>query len=227
MKYLEIFLHIFYHKMNPGYSNFTSFICRACTKTMMTHTAMRVAIFVLLTAQLALGLAPEVSRSQFWKQSLSATVVVAGTILPNQKPVFAVADKLVNLPDEKLKAIIKKDILEKQFLATGQLTREIYDESAKFTDEIDTYELDKWIKGTQKLFRGDKSSVRLVGDINVSKNQIDFLFDEDLMFNIPFQPTVSLTGKVVLTRDTSTGLITSYQEFWDQDVVTVLKSAKF
>jgi hypothetical protein len=194
---------------------------------MMKHTEMRVAIFVLLTAQLALGLAPEVSRSQFWKQSLSATVVVAGTILPNQKPVFAVADKLVNLPDEQLKAIIKKDILEKQFLATGQLTREIYDESAKFTDEIDTYELDKWIKGTQKLFRGDKSSVRLVGDINVSKNQIDFLFDEDLMFNIPFQPTVSLTGKVVLTRDTSTGLITSYQEFWDQDVVTVLKSAKF
>jgi hypothetical protein len=193
----------------------------------MKHTEMRVAIFVLLTAQLALGLAPEVSRSQFWKQSLSATVVVAGTILPNQKPVFAVADKLVNLPDEQLKAIIKKDILEKQFLATGQLTREIYDESAKFTDEIDTYELDKWIKGTQKLFRGDKSSVRLVGDINVSKNQIDFLFDEDLMFNIPFQPTVSLTGKVVLTRDTSTGLITSYQEFWDQDVVTVLKSAKF
>ena len=195
---------------------------------MMTHTtAMRVAIFVLLTAQLALGLAPEVSRSQFWKQSLSGTVLVAGTILPNQKPVFAVADKLVNLPDEQLKAIIKKDILEKQFLATGQLTREIYDESAKFTDEIDTYELDKWIKGTQKLFRGDKSIVRLVGDINVSKKQIDFLFDEDLMFNIPFQPTVSLTGKVVLTRDTSTGLINSYQEFWDQDVVTVLKSAKF
>jgi hypothetical protein len=184
-------------------------------------------IFVLLTAQLALGLAPEVSRSQFWKQSLSSAAVVAGTILPIQKPVFAVVDKLVNLPDDQLKAIVEKDILEKQFLATGQLTRGIYDESAKFTDEIDTYELDKWIKGTQKLFRGDKSSVRLVGNINVSKDQVDFLFDEDLTFNIPFQPTVSLTGKVVLTRDASTGLITSYQEFWDQDVLTVLKSAKF
>jgi len=49
---------------------------------------------------------------------------------------------------------------------------------------------------------------------------------EDLMFNIPLKPVVSLTGKVVLVRD-ETGYITSYQEFWDQDTWSVLKTAKF
>ena len=47
------------------------------------------------------------------------------------------------------------------------------------------------------------------------------------MFNIPFKPVVALSGKVVLERDLNTGLIVSYREFWDQDVTTVLKSAKF
>lgn len=138
-----------------------------------------------------------------------------------------IGEKLKNLSDAQLKEVIKKDILEKSFLATGRVTREVYDESAKFTDEIDTYGLDQWITGTQKLFVGDKSRVSLVGDIDVNEKRVEFRFDEDLMFNIPFKPTVSLTGKVVLERDASTGLITSYQEFWDQDVATVLKSAKF
>ena len=188
---------------------------------------MKLATLLILSAEMTFGLIPEVSRSRFWNQAFSATVNVAATTLLTLNPADAVANKFMNLSDEKVKEIVKSDILKNQFLATGQLTRGIYDESSTFTDEIDTYSLDKWIAGTQKLFRGDKSTVRLVGDVNVSKEQVDFLFDEDLMFNIPFQPTVSLTGKVVLLRDASTGLITSYQEFWDQDVVTVLKSAKF
>jgi len=56
---------------------------------------------------------------------------------------------------------------------------------------------------------------------------VEFRFDEDLMFRIPLRPVVTLTGKLVLDRDPETGLITKYQEFWDQDVKTVLKSAKF
>lgn len=86
--------------------------------------------------------------------------------------------------------------------------------------------MDQWIKGTQKLFVGENSQVRLVGDLDVTKEEVAFRFDEDLQFRIPFRPTVALTGKVVLKRDPNTGLITSYQEFWDQDVATVLKSAK-
>ena len=48
------------------------------------------------------------------------------------------------------------------------------------------------------------------------------------MFNIPLlKPVVFVSGKVVLERDLDNGLIVSYREFWDQDVITVLKSAKF
>ena len=127
-------------------------------------------------------------------------------------------------------SIVRDDIVQRQFLVTGNITRSIYDPAATFTDEIDTYEMDQWMIGTQRLFVGDRSQVRLVNDkvTLTSPTTIEFLFDEDLMFNLPiFKPVVSLTGKVVLTRDPETGLVTSYREYWDQDVLTVLKSAKF
>jgi hypothetical protein len=66
-----------------------------------------------------------------------------------------------------------------------------------------------------------------VGDVNVSNEEVEFLFDEDLMFNLPFlKPKVHLTGKLVLDRDPTTGLITKYREYWDQSVIDVLKTAK-
>ena len=112
-------------------------------------------------------------------------------------------------------------------MVTADITREVYDESATFTDEIDVYTMDKWIKGTKSLFVASGSRVSLVGDVDVTPTEVTFRFDEDLMFNIPFKPVCALTGKVVLTRDENSGLITSYQEFWDQSVNEVLKSAKF
>ena len=138
-------------------------------------------------------------------------------------------NKLYNLSNDELAKIIQKDVQVNQFLASADLTREIYDESATFTDEIDTYKLDQWIKGTKRLFVANKSSVELVPDsIKVSDNEASFMFTEFLMFNLPvIKPTVYLSGKVILKRDLSTGLITSYQEVWDQDVAAVLRSAKF
>lgn len=176
-----------------------------------------------------LGLVPQVSRSQFLKNAgwSLATAAVATKIPLPAKADESGASKRTNLSNDELKEVVEYDLLKNQFLATGQLTRNVYDESATFTDEIDTYTLDKWIKGTQKLFNGENSAVRLVGDIDVTSERVEFRFDEDLQFNIPFKPTVSLTGKVVLARDPSSGLITSYREFWDQDVATVLTTAKF
>jgi len=119
-------------------------------------------------------------------------------------------------------------VVERSFLTNGDLTRSIYSESATFTDEIDVYKLEQWMKGTAKLFVGPPSSnINLVGKIEASAAEVTFRFEEDLMFRIPFRPVVHLTGKVVLKREADTGLISSYQEFWDQDVKTVLKSAKF
>jgi len=103
----------------------------------------------------------------------------------------------------------------------------VYDESATFTDEIDEYTMDKWIKGTKSLFVASGSRVSLVGDIDVSTKAVSFRFSEDLMFNKAVKPVCSLSGKVVLERDENTGLITSYREYWDQSVNEVLKTAKF
>jgi len=136
--------------------------------------------------------------------------------------------KQYNLSPDEIAAIVEADIVDRSFLTTGDLTRSIYSESAMFTDEIDTYTLEKWMKGTAKLFVGPPSSnLNIVGKVEASAKEISFRFDEDLMFRIPFRPVVHLTGKLVLERDIDTGLISSYREFWDQDVKTVLKSAKF
>ena len=132
-------------------------------------------------------------------------------------------------------------------------TRAIYDEDATFTDEIDTYSLDKWQVGTGRLFVGSESNVKLVGDVVATDSEVTFRFDEVLAFNVPLHPKVrtgkgvgrsgghlecrhpaavrlaglqvSLTGRVVLARG-SNGLITHYQEYWDQSAKEVLKSAK-
>jgi hypothetical protein len=163
------------------------------------------------------------SRSQFLKTIVASAA--AATILPSSS--FAL-DKQLNLPPNEIAAIVEKDLVENAFLTNGKLTRSIYDEKAIFTDEIDKYGLDQWIKGTSKLFVGPPGSrVALVGPVEANEKEVVFRFEEDLMFNIPFKPVVALSGKVVLERDEKSGLITSYREFWDQDVKTVLKSAKF
>ncbi len=161
------------------------------------------------------------------RRSFLSVTAASASLLPISKRTYAAPDKLTYISDDELKQIILSDIVENSFLITADITRAVYDESATFTDEIDVYTMDKWIKGTKSLFIPSGSRVSLVGDIDVSKTEVSFHFDEDLMFNIPFKPVCSLTGKVVLTRDSSTGLITSYREYWDQSVNDVLKTAKF
>ncbi|KAK1748015.1 hypothetical protein QTG54_001978 [Skeletonema marinoi] len=159
---------------------------------------------------------------------LSATA--ASSLLPLRSSADTASvqtDKQLNLSNEELKKIVLSDIVDKSFLVSADITRSIYDESATFTDEIDVYTMDKWVKGTKALFIASGSRVSLVGDVDVSASEVVFRFDEDLMFNIPFKPVCALTGKVVLTRDENTGLITSYREYWDQSVNDVLKTAKF
>mmetsp|Transcript_17887 Transcript_17887/g.26146 ORF Transcript_17887/g.26146 Transcript_17887/m.26146 type:complete len:241 (-) Transcript_17887:89-811(-) len=171
-------------------------------------------------------------RSTFLHKALTAGAAGAATVLIPSPSIASDTNeangKLYNLSPDEIAAVVKKDLLTNAFLTNGKLTRSIYDEKATFTDEIDTYTLDKWIVGTSRLFVGPPySRVDLVGDVQASEKEIVFRFDEDLMFNIPLiRPVVSLTGKVVLERDEKSGLITSYREFWDQDVNTVLKSAK-
>jgi hypothetical protein len=193
-------------------------------------------IFFFCTPSLVLGWSssPPLSRRNAMKQA----IIAAGTAaLVGQPPLPANAaaaaasekSKLLNLQNEDFAKYITKDVEQGQFMVTADISRELYDESATFTDEIDTYDLVAWVKGTKRLFVADKSHVDLVPNtLQVSDAEATFLFTETLMFNIPLlRPTVYLTGKVILKRDPGSGLITSYREFWDQDVSTVLKSAKY
>jgi hypothetical protein len=132
-------------------------------------------------------------------------------------------NKQYNLSDEEIMKIISNDIIENQFLVNGQLTRNIYDEKCTFQDEIDTYELNKWISGTSKLFDSTRSKVLMVNNslkpMSNNNEGIEFRFVEYLCFNIPFvKPIVFLSGTLELKRNKETGLITSYQEKWDQNI---------
>ena len=162
--------------------------------------------------------------------SALAATVAAPLLDPLLQPAAALAaaaigEKLRNLSPEKIGEIVKADLVERQFLATAKFTREIYDESALFTDEIDTYTLPAFIKGTSALFVADRSVVKLVGDVEASTTKVVFRFDEDLCFNIPFKPVVTVTGRCELTRDLQSGLITQYREYWDKSPTEVVLTA--
>lgn len=74
---------------------------------------------------------PAMDRSEFVHASAA---VIAGSLsggMISSAPALAadpVGDKLVNISDEKLKEIIRHDIVENQYLCNGQLTRSVYDE---------------------------------------------------------------------------------------------------
>ena len=185
---------------------------------------------------------------QAWQKSCIIISLSSASILTSTQNANAVTSssssssssegKQYNLSPEAIAQIVSNDLVQNSFLTNGKLTRSIYDERATFTDEIDTYTLPQWIKGTSQLFVGPPtiigeggkrrgSRVGLVGDVIATNEKVEFRFEEDLMFNIPFNPIVFVSGKVVLERDLESGLITSYREYWDQDVATVLKSARF
>lgn len=63
---------------------------------------------------------------------------------------------------------------------SGTLTRSLYAESCTFTDEIDTYTLDKWIQGTGLLFKNDYSKMELDGQISITDEEATFRFKEQV-----------------------------------------------
>eukprot|EP00435_Cladocopium_sp_Y103_P070604 s473_g35.t1 len=171
-----------------------------------------------------------------WVPPVNRRAVVAGAGLVAARlgaetlPAQAGGDgKRRNLDAAELAQIVRADLVERQFLATADFTPDIYDESCTFTDEIDTYQKDKFIKGTKALFVGSESQVELLGDVDVLENgkKLQFRFQETLAFNFPVvHPKVSLSGTCTLTRGDD-GLIVAYKEKWDQSVPEVLATTKF
>jgi hypothetical protein len=199
------------------------------TQTTIMRNLLVATAFLLLSFSSTSTHALSVSSRRQWLSQGASVAATGAALVGNAPHTLAGADttnKLTNLSNEEFTKILEKDITEKQFLVTGNISRELYDESCSFQDEIDTYGMDQWILGTRRLFNGAGSSLRLASPIQVSSSEASFKFDEDLMFNIPLKPVVHLTGTLYLTRDAATGLITSYKEKWDQGVWEVLKSAK-
>ncbi|CAE7486847.1 unnamed protein product [Symbiodinium pilosum] len=154
-------------------------------------------------------------------------IAVAGAILPGTA--LAEGDgKRRNLAAAEVAKTVRDDLVNRQFLATADFSPEIYDESCTFTDEIDTYQKDKFIKGTKALFVASESNVQLVGDVDVidGGKKLQFRFQETLAFNFPIvHPKVTLSGTCTLTRGED-GLIVAYREKWDQSVPEVLSTAR-
>ena len=145
---------------------------------------LRSAIFSTLACAVGALVVPQhATRRQATAAALSAPAVLwaqrARAAGPND------STKRKNLSPADIAAAVKADVDERQFLVTGQLSREIYDERCTFTDEIDTYTLDKWIKGTSALFVASLSHVDLVGDVEATETLVRFRFTETLAFNLP------------------------------------------
>eukprot|EP01038_Epipyxis_sp_PR26KG_P015081 gene15081-20291_t len=134
--------------------------------------------------------------------------------------------KLMNLPSNRISEIVKDDIKIRQALITADFTRSIYSENCQFQDEIDIYPIDKYVTGTKALFNEKLSHVDLTSDVQVDNKKVFFRFKEDLAFNIPFNPIVTLSGSVELTRGDD-GLISYSRERWDQSVKDVLLTTHF
>jgi hypothetical protein len=149
-------------------------------------------------------------------------VLLASTIAPLAAPAAAAEEpKLRGLTDAQLKKRLLTDITEHRFMVTGKLSKELYADTAKFTDEIDTYDLESYVRGTGQLFDGDRSEFKLVGDVDISGKTVRYKFDEILSFRIPLQPRSRVSGVVELTRGDD-GLIEKYREYWDQSVPATL-----
>ncbi|KAJ8612813.1 hypothetical protein CTAYLR_002023 [Chrysophaeum taylorii] len=159
--------------------------------------------------------------------SIGLTAVPRRALLPALGIAVGGPAKAVQLSNAEVADIVTADVVERQFLATADFTRSLFDESATFTDEIDTYSLPEFVRGTKKLFDGSRSRVELTSPVVVDDEQASFRFQETLCFNLPIlKPIVSLSGKVVLTRDPATGLFTKYREYWDQSPTEVVLSAR-
>ena len=60
-----------------------------------------------------------------------------------------------------------------------------------------------FVQGTQALFDSSESTVRLVGDVEASDQEVSLRFNEELAFKVPFKPKTTLSGKLTLTRGDS------------------------
>ena len=139
-------------------------------------------------------------------------------------------NKLYHLSRESLRDTMLQDVHQRNSLVTADFTQTIYENNCRFQDGsgLDgAYPMKPWILGCKLLFKGDKSQTTILEEtLVITSQQISFRFESDLEFRGPFRPQVALSGRVIMTRNPLTGLISSYREIWDKDVFEIVKEAR-
>lgn len=80
----------------------------------------------------------------------------------SSKPGLA-AEKLKNLPIEKVKDIAARSFVKNQYFVSGRLPKEVYADDAYFKDPTQTTQgADKWSRLVPLLFDAPKSKVQLI-----------------------------------------------------------------
>jgi hypothetical protein len=137
-----------------------------------------------------------------------------------------------NLPDQEILKIIEEDLSKRQALNTADFTRSIYSEDCLFQDEISTYPLPEYIRGTKALFSPLESHTDLIGSVFIETDAsnhrfVSASFKEKLAFNLPLiQPKVTLSGRLKLSLNNE-NLIVYSREYWNENVWKVLSTATF
>eukprot|EP00899_Mesostigma_viride_P011470 jgi/Mesvir1/20323/Mv19913-RA.1 len=153
----------------------------------------------------------------------------AGEKLSKSREPPVVGKKLKNQPLETIAKILKQDIIERDYLVTGRLTREIYDENCTFADPTANFGpgLQRFLDGVDRLFYKPGCSLELVGDVKILDSKtIEARWKEVASFNVWLHPKTYYGGKSTLTLNDE-NLVVFHQETWDLSPLDIYKTAKF
>lgn len=140
--------------------------------------------------------------------------------------------KLSATPQEVLE-IVKQDFVDRKYLITGDLTKEVYADDAHFADSNNDFGngLDSWVRGVKLLFVSDRCKLALTDDVVLDESARTITFKhwrQVDVFRIPGAPhTPVFNGRTVLTLDPVENIIVDHTEVWDQQPSEILKSLKF
>lgn len=132
-------------------------------------------------------------------------------------------DKLTGLPIEEVRDILARDLAERQYFVSGNLTSEVFADDARFTDPTnDVVGLARYTRALDLLFDPAHSAVRLKG-IRVtgpSTIEADYVMGGYLKF--PWNPRVApFEGHIVYSLD-KRGLVARQEQSWSISGTTAL-----
>uniref|UniRef100_A0A7S1BSY8 SnoaL-like domain-containing protein n=1 Tax=Corethron hystrix TaxID=216773 RepID=A0A7S1BSY8_9STRA len=137
----------------------------------------------------------------------------------------------VDLP--ALTKIVTEDFTQRRYLVTGDLTRGVYADDARFADSNNDFGpgLDSWVKGVKALFVSDRCRLALTGPVVADAEGRTIFFSgwrQVDVFRLPGAPhTPVFTGTTTLTLDPIENIVVDHTEVWDQKPNEIVSNLKF